>query len=399
MKVLHTSDWHIGKQLHKIDLSEDLEMFFDWLIDTIQKEQIDLLLVSGDIFDQANPSQASFSQYYNFLKRMAKLDCKILLTGGNHDSPAVLNAPKQLLEILDIVMVGGAPDEIQELFFEYKKDDVNLVIAAVPFLKDKDIRKSVAGESYEDKIDQIRIGLKNYFSNVNDYYKANYGSHKFIVMGHLFVQGAQSSDSEREIQIGNQAGVEESIFGDTSDYVALGHIHKPYSVGGSNKIHYSGSPVSFSFSEKEDQKQINIINFTTTQNEVQIIPVPKFRSLIAFEGTLVEVEKMINEFDEKNDLITLGEIRVTEGKISQTTRLNLENLQESHGNVLLQIVKSRLGFIEAEKNVNDFFTEGTDVNDVTPAEMFEKKLEMDEEIENKDELRNAFLEILESLNL
>lgn len=399
MKILHTSDWHIGKQLHKEDLSEDLELFFDWLIDTIQKEQIDLLLVSGDIFDQANPSQTSFSQYYDFLKRMAKLDCKILMTGGNHDSPSVLNAPKQLLEILDIFMVGGAPDEIQELFFEYKKDDVNLVIAAVPFLKDKDIRKSVAGESYEDKIDQIRIGLKNYFSNVNEYYKENYSAHKFIMMGHLYVQGAQPSDSEREIQIGNLAGVEESIFGGTPDYVALGHIHKPYSVGGSNKIHYSGSPVSFSFSEKEDQKQINIINFTTTQNEVQIIPVPKFRSLIAFEGTMAEVEKTISEFDEKNDLITLGEIRVTEEKISLTTRLNLENLQDNHGNELLKIVKSRLGFSETEKDVSDFYTEGTDVNDVTPTEMFEKKLEMDEEIENKDELRNAFREILENLNL
>ena len=68
MKILHTSDWHIGKQLHKVDLSEDLELFFNWLINTILKEKVDLLLVSGDIFDQANPSQASFSQYYNFFK-------------------------------------------------------------------------------------------------------------------------------------------------------------------------------------------------------------------------------------------------------------------------------------------------------------------------------------------
>src|SRR5690625_5906363 len=101
MKVLHTSDWHIGKQLHKFDLSEDLQLFFDWLFSVIESEKIDLLLVSGDIFDQANPSQAAFKQYYDFLKRLLPLRCKIILTGGNHDSAAVLNAPKELLKSFD----------------------------------------------------------------------------------------------------------------------------------------------------------------------------------------------------------------------------------------------------------------------------------------------------------
>ena len=83
MKILHTSDWHIGKQLHKYDLSEDLELFFNWLINYIKIENIDVLLVSGDIFDQANPSQAAYKQYYDLLKRLINLDCKIILTGGN----------------------------------------------------------------------------------------------------------------------------------------------------------------------------------------------------------------------------------------------------------------------------------------------------------------------------
>lgn len=399
MKILHTSDWHIGKQLHKIDLREDLELFFDWLIQTIQKEQIDLLLVSGDIFDQANPSQASFSQYYNFLKRMVKLDCKILLTGGNHDSPAVLNAPKQLLEILDIVMVGGAPDEIHELFYEYKKDEVNLVVAAVPFLKDKDIRKSAEGETYSDKIEQIKEGIKIYFSRLNEHYRNNFDDCKFVVMAHLFVQGSHISESMRDIQIGNQAGVNGGVFGVEPNYVALGHIHKPYAVSTPNNIHYSGSPVSLSFSEKEDTKQVNIVDFSEGFTNVKILKIPKFRRLISFTGTLSEVTQKISDYEDIGELQTLGEIIVNEEDENISTRQGLEDLILENTNELIHIVKSRLYFTNKVRGASEAFKTGTDVSEVTPMQMFEKKVDLVGDLQNKEELKNAFREILEKLNL
>ena len=231
IKVLHTSDWHIGKELHKVALEEDMTLFFNWLIDFIKSNNIDVLLMSGDLFDQANPSQQALKQYYEFLKRMIPLQCRIILTGGNHDSPAVINAPKELLQLLDVDVVGGAPESIEELFIEFKKGDESLVIAAVPFLRDKDIRKSAPGESYDDKIEHIREGLKEYFGQVNIHYSNHYNGKPFVVMGHLFAQGALVSESERDIQIGNQAGVEFGIFGNQANYIALGHIHKPQQVG------------------------------------------------------------------------------------------------------------------------------------------------------------------------
>ena len=105
MKILHTADWHIGKQLLKVDFSEDMDLFFDWLINCIKDNNINVLLMSGDLFDQANPSQAAMKQYYSFLKQLLPLQCKVILTGGNHDSPYVINAPKELLEILEIKVV------------------------------------------------------------------------------------------------------------------------------------------------------------------------------------------------------------------------------------------------------------------------------------------------------
>ncbi|WP_299390544.1 exonuclease subunit SbcD [uncultured Gelidibacter sp.] len=399
MKILHTSDWHIGKQLHKIDLEPDLDLFFDWLLKTIKEEHIDLLLVSGDVFDQANPSQASLKQYYNFLKQMINTDCKIIITGGNHDAPSVLNAPKEILGFLNIDVIGGAPEATEELFFKYSKGDEEVVIAAVPFLRDKDIRKSVAAETYSDKIEQIKAGIQSYFSNINAHYNQHFKGRCFIVMGHLYVQGAQVSESMRDIQIGNQAGVMGSIFGEEPDYVALGHIHKPYAVSASRNVHYSGSPVCLSFSEKEEVKQVNIITVRGKDLEVEIVPIPKFRNLVTFQGSLKEVRRQLNEHKVNTQLVSLAEIIVNEPNENVQIRRDLDELLEAFANDDLVIVKSKLNFTNKIRGASEAFQPGISVADVTPMEMFEKRLELDGQHENAEELKNAFRQILEELNL
>ncbi|MDX1774709.1 exonuclease subunit SbcD [Oceanihabitans sediminis] len=399
MKILHTSDWHIGKQLHKTDVSQDIDLFFDWLLTTIKEQNIDLLLVSGDVFDQANPSQASLKQYYSFLKRMLATDCKLLITGGNHDSASVLNAPKDILSVLDVDVVGGAPEAISDLFFSYTKEEETVVVAAVPFLKDRDIRKSVAGESYSDKIAQIKGGLKAYYAEVNNYYKEHFPNTFFIVMGHLYVQGAHVSDSMRDIQIGNQAGVSGAIFGDDPHYVALGHIHKPYPVSPSKHIYYSGSPVALSFSEKEETKQVNIITTDGRSMELSILPIPKFRNLVTFQGTFKEVSSQLKTYKHKTPLKSLAEIIVVEADENIQTRQDLDALVADFNQEHLEIVKTKLIFTNKVRGASEGFQPGVSVADVTPMEMFEKKLEMDGSQEDTEALKNAFRQILEELNL
>ncbi|RTE51889.1 exonuclease subunit SbcD [Arenibacter aquaticus] len=400
MKILHTSDWHIGKQLHKYDLSEDLELFFTWLIAYIKSENIDVLLVSGDIFDQANPSQAAYKQYYDLLKNLISLDCKIILTGGNHDSPTVLNAPAELLKAFDISVTGGATEELTDMFVTVEKNNEKLVVATIPFLKDRDIRKSAAGESYATKIEQIKSGLRTYFSNVNAHYDKNYTEEVFIVMGHLYVQGSELSESERDIQIGNQAGVEANMFGETPHYVALGHIHKPQVISQAQNIHYCGSPIPLSFSEKEDRKQINVITIENNSiSKLDLVPVPKHRNLVTFEGSLQEVAHNLNAYSEKTTLTSLAEIIVTEENESLERRQAFEALINSQPNANIEIVKSRLIFKSMVRGASDAFAVGTDVADVTPMQMFEKKLELQTNLENTADLKNAFREILEELKL
>lgn len=396
MKILHTADWHIGKQLLKVDFSEDMHLFFDWLINCIKDNNINVLLMSGDLFDQANPSQAAMKQYYSFLKQLLPLQCKVILTGGNHDSPYVINAPKELLEILEIKVVGGVPNDISELFIEIQIDNQKVVVAAVPFLRDKDIRNAFPGESYEDKIELIRSGIAAYFSNVNDYYNANHEGNPFIVMAHLFAQGAFVSESEREIQIGNQAGVEASIFGKEPHYVALGHIHKPQIVGKSH-IRYSGSPIALSFSEKEDLKEVVILELEGSEFKISSLPIPQFRKLISIKGTVEDVNKILSNYKSESQLTDLIEILIEEENENIEHIRILEEFLTSEAQNGYQIIKGRINFKNKLVGTSVLLNAGEDIGDFKPIQLFEKRLEQDDSLEDKQELILAFKEILQKL--
>ncbi|NRT15842.1 exonuclease SbcD [Flavobacterium sp. 28A] len=396
IKILHTSDWHIGKQLLKIDFAKDMDLFFDWLITCIQENDINVLLMSGDLFDQANPSQAAMTQYYGFLKRLLPLKCKVILTGGNHDSPHVINAPKELLEILEIKVVGGIPENLADLFVEVTLGNEKVVVAAVPFLRDKDIRNAVPGESYSDKIELIKDGIATYFANVNQYYKANYDNTPFIVMAHLFAQGASVSDSEREIQIGNQAGVVSAVFGEEPHYVALGHIHRPQMVGKPN-IRYSGSPIALSFSEKKDIKEVVMLTLEDNNFTVNSLPIPKFRKLLTIKGTVEEVTKQITDYQSDSLLTDLAEIIVEEDNENIAHIKALNDLLTSEPENGLQILKGSINFKTGVSGTSKLLSKGEDIKDFSAVQLFEKRLQQDDSLENTEELIHAFREILEGL--
>ena len=183
-------------------------------------------------------------------------------------------------------------------------------------------------------------------------------------------------------------------------YVALGHIHKPQVISLEHNIHYCGSPIPLSFSEKEDCKQINVITVENQQiAQLDIVAIPKHRNLITFEGTLQEVADHINAYSEATTLMSLAEIIVNEDIESLDKRQAFEDLIDSQSNPNLKIVKSRLIFKSLIRGASDAFAVGTDVADVTPMQMFEKKLELQSGLANTEELKNAFREILEELNL
>ena len=251
MKILISADWHLGKRLHEQDLSEDMELFFDFLINQIQEEDMDYLLLAGDIFDQHNPSHEASRQYYSLLSRLHATGCKAIITSGNHDSPSFLDTPATLLNNFGVTVVAQFPglDKINQIFFPItdKSGQNKVVVAAVPFLQDRFIRQVGEGESSQSIDEKIQEGMRNIFLKIGECLKQEHPGLLHIGMAHLHAQGMQISDAEREIQIGNMMGVTADAL-NQFDCLGLGHIHTGQPVL-DGRIHYASSPVSLGFSE------------------------------------------------------------------------------------------------------------------------------------------------------
>jgi exonuclease SbcD len=304
MKVLHTSDWHIGRALYGQNRYEEHEAFLNWLADAIQEHHIEVLLVSGDVFDSSTPSNRAQALYYRFLGRIASGagSCRhIVLIAGNHDSPTLLDAPKGLLEQLNVHVVGGPCDPIaDEAIVLHDRDDApELIVCAVPFLRDRDLRAAEAGESIDDKNRKLVAGLRNHYATVTEaaLNKKNEldADLPIVAMGHLFTAGGQTNDGVRELYVGSLAQVDASIFPGGLNYVALGHLHTPQKVGGSDWIRYCGSPLALSFGEAGQQKTVCTVDLKAGSTTIHLLDVPTFQQLEQIRGDWASIARHLQE--------------------------------------------------------------------------------------------------------
>ena len=256
MKILHTSDWHLGHRLHEQLQTEEQQLFLSWLITVINDQLIDVLLISGDIFDTGTPSSQSLSIYYNFLVELKSSHCNhVIITGGNHDAPGTLNAPKEILRALNIQVIGKATENISDEVFEVSVDNEAVMVAAVPYLRDQDIRRAIAGESFAEIGDRYKSALIKHYSEVAEACELiNKDNNPVIAMGHLFAIGGTTTDSEQTIYVGNAGDIGADDFPSLFDYIALGHLHRHQKI--SDTIIYSGTPYILSFSEVNHQKKV-----------------------------------------------------------------------------------------------------------------------------------------------
>lgn len=262
MKILHTSDWHLGQSLRGFDRHYEHQCFLDWLLVQIQTEDIDVLLVSGDVFDNANPSSASQKQLYRFLQtaRAAAPHLRIVLIAGNHDSPGRLEAPSPLLELFETRVVGqkrrdasGAIDLESLLVPLYDRHNaLKAWCLAVPFLRPGDVPR-------------IEADSDPYLSGVAELYRQTLElalakrqpGQAVLALGHCHMAGGNvSRESERRIVIGGAELLSTGIFDERIAYAALGHLHLPQSVAGKEWVRYSGSPLPMSFAEIHYPHQI-----------------------------------------------------------------------------------------------------------------------------------------------
>lgn len=274
LTILHTSDWHLGRRLYGRMRYEEFEAFLKWLEETISAQKVDVLIVAGDIFDTMTPSNKAQAIYYEFLGRVSRSCCEhIVIVAGNHDSPTFLDAPSNVLKFLNVHVIGTACDNLNDevLLLNDANNAAQCIIAAVPYLRDRDVRSSTAGESTDTKDANVIKGIRAHYDEVARIAKEKQSQlmtdHQrhvpIIATGHLFAAGGTTTDDDgvRDLYVGSLGKISADMFDDCFDYVALGHLHVPQRVGGREHIRYSGSPIAMGFGEARQQKQILLIQF------------------------------------------------------------------------------------------------------------------------------------------
>jgi len=276
LKVLHTADWHLGKDLYTYDRTEEFELFFSELKSVIRNENIDILLVAGDVFDTASPGNAVAKRYYELICDLHSefSDLDIIITAGNHDSPSYLNAPKEVLLSQKTIVIGSVAKidgniDYNSLVFEISKNgEPAAIICAVPFLRRGDLYDSMSqpisvSQFYQD-VAQIAIELRG-DKNI-----------PIIATGHLTTSNAEYSTSIAGDQVGGQDSINAAELPSDFTYFALGHIHKPQPVDGNRAVRYSGSPIAFSFAEKDYKHSFAVIEFNGNSiNGIKLCNIPQ----------------------------------------------------------------------------------------------------------------------------
>lgn len=401
MNVLHTSDWHLGKRLLHHERTEEHQHFLNWLLQTIETEKIDALLVAGDIFDSGAPSNTALKQYYDFLRALYLTGCKhVIITGGNHDSISTLNAPKELLKYFNIHVIGGVPKNLEDEVIPLKNEagETELVICAVPFLRDKDVRLSIAGETAEEREQRIKDGICNHYKALVQYiqpYKA--ANIPVVATGHLFAAGSSASDSEKEIHVGNLGQICGDQFPEEFDYIALGHLHRPQIVGGFNHVRYSGSPIPLSFSENDDRKSVLVLNFSEGKlNAIKPLEVPRQRRLVRFKGSLESVHIDLLDFENSDcPLPAWAEIQVETESFIPNLEQNLIELMGSKTD--LELITCRQLLIRPKVTLDEQVQAELHLHDLNPKEVFRKRCEAEFPDLSHDDLLQAFDELLENM--
>lgn len=375
MKILHTADWHLGQKLRNFNRIQEHEMALNWLFDVIIEQEIDLLIVSGDVFDVLSPTNAARRLYYQFLAKLMHSPCKyVVIVGGNHDSPNMLNAPSELLVGLNIFVIGCATENIENEIIELKNDgNIEAVIAAVPFLRDQDIRKSTIGETEMERFEQVQKGIINHYSEIAEIVE-RYDNLDIpiIATGHLYATGATTLNEKQDnIYMGSVENIAAKDFPSIFDYIALGHIHTAQPIGNKRHIRYSGSIIPLSFKESKETKSVTLVEINgKTPETIQQLTVPKYRDLIEVKGNYEEVMEKIEalevpELTFKTWLKAEVKVEKYEYELEENIRLKCE--EKGIILLILKMIASYSEEVEYEYHVN--------LDDLEPKDIFIKKCE------------------------
>jgi exonuclease SbcD len=306
MRIIHTSDWHLGQYFYGKSRANEHQQFLTWLLAQAKSHDIDAIIVAGDIFDTATPPSYARQMYFNFISEIQSLDCQLVILAGNHDSVSMLAESKELLSALSTRVIANVSDvditdnlAEQVFILKNRNKEPKAVICAVPFIRPRDVIKSQQGQSATEKSSSLQQAIVEHYQALFKYAQQLVKDSKvnlpIIATGHLTALGATTSDSVRDIYIGTLEALPSNAFPE-ADYIALGHIHRAQKVGKTEHIRYCGSPIALSFDEAKQSKRVLLVDFKASSlSSVTDLIVPCFQPLAMVKTSLHKLSQAVEE--------------------------------------------------------------------------------------------------------
>lgn len=341
MRVLHTSDWHLGKRLMKLDRSEEHEAFLDWLLETLREKSIDLLLIAGDIFDVPNPPHQSLELFYRFLHRVSvETSTQTLIIAGNHDSGLLLDAPKELLKTHRVRVWGKLSQNPEDHWLVI---DDKLAVCALPFFRSFELLPQGEGDALE-ALRRFLVRKKNLPS---------------LLLFHHLAGVYEASGSEQVVSLSGVDSIPVELLRDF-DYVALGHIHKPQKI--SEKAYYSGSPIPLRFSETLG-KSVMLLELKDKAFAIEKLSIPVFRPLHLVKATAENLREKLDTLPASAGLTPMVEVQLT---LTEPQLGITEEIRE----ILKEKQMELLSFIPFYEAVEERRQKKENLFELTPLELF-----------------------------
>lgn len=387
MRLLHTSDWHLGASLNNNSRKDEMEAFFSFLRKAIIDRNVDTLIIAGDIYDTMNPNNEAETMYYSFLASILDTPCSdVIVIAGNHDSPSKLVSSSPILKKLHVHVFSSVKD-LEPLILENKA-----IFLPISFPRDQEIRSIKEGESTDDSEDRLKKNIASLYSSLVEKARSLNKNLPLIATGHLAVENAVLGEEKKnDLYIGGLGVVSSSIFSPLISYTALGHIHKPQSLNSNNTIRYSGSPIPMSFGEVGYKKTVTYVEIEE-KVKVEEIEIPIFRNLYSLKGEVKEIkESLIKMKNEKKE----GWISIClDGESSPLFKDEIEEILKD-SNLKVLVIK----YLSIKKKIEEKEKLVVSLSEVSELDVFKMLLNEKNIEEDKDDLIELFESVVNELRI
>ncbi|MBP1035693.1 exonuclease subunit SbcD [Serratia fonticola] len=402
MRLIHTSDWHLGQYFFTKSRAAEHQAFLGWLIEQVEQQRVDALIVAGDLFDTGSPPSYARELYNRFVVELQRTGCQLVVLGGNHDSVATLNESRELLSCLNTTVIANAQSELEQQIVVLNQLDgqPGAVLCAIPFLRPRDLLTSRAGESGNQKQQALQEAIAEHYQNL---YQAACARRDalglplpIVATGHLTTVGVTTSDSVRDIYIGTLDAFPAQAF-PPADYIALGHIHRAQNVAKSEHIRYSGSPIPLSFDELGKTKSVFMVDFADgALQQITPLEIPTSQPMQLIKGNLQQIEAQLKQFaDYQGELPVWLDIEVaTQDYLSDIQR----RIQQLAEDLPVEVVLLRRSKEQRSQTIAQQDKET--LNELSVGEVFERRLALEAEMAEprQQQMRQMFQQVVETLH-